>query len=274
MVGEFPELQGVMGGYYARALPSPLMGEGPGMGVTPVQDKAAGGVTLTPDPSPIKGEGSALANAIRDHYKPQGPADTVPTDPLTVAVALADKLDTLVGFFAIGETPTGSKDPFALRRAALGVIRLVLENGVRASIRDLSGKSHRAFIASFTRASALMFKTTSNSFWAFSEQELTMNTPADDAFWWVNTDRLGKSFDPYDAAAVLKGQFDTSTHVRFAEQGEIEAEVAAFFADRLKVLLRDQGQRHDLVDAVFARIFAVRLRSVVSSSISPTSAPA
>ena len=92
MVGEFPELQGVMGGYYARAF----------------------------------GEPDAIADAIRDHYKPQGPADTVPTAPLTVAVALADKLDTLVGFFAIDEKPTGSKDPFALRRAALGVIRLIL----------------------------------------------------------------------------------------------------------------------------------------------------
>lgn len=106
MVGEFPELQGVMGGYYARALPSPLMGEG-----------------------------SALANAIRDHYKPQGPADTVPTDPLTVAVALADKLDTLVGFFAIDEKPTGSKDPFALRRAALGVIRIIEAANVPLELR-------------------------------------------------------------------------------------------------------------------------------------------
>ena len=103
MVGEFPELQGVMGGYYARAA----------------------------------GESDAIADAVRDHYKPQGPADSVPTAPLTVAVALADKLDTLVGFFAIDEKPTGSKDPFALRRAALGVIRLVLENNVRLNLHYL-----------------------------------------------------------------------------------------------------------------------------------------
>jgi len=190
MVSEFPELQGVMGGYYARALPSPLMGEGTGMGVTPVQDKPAGGVTLTPDPSPIKGEGSALANAIRDHYKPQGPADTVPTDPLTVAVALADKLDTLVGFFAIDEKPTGSKDPFALRRAALGVIRLVLENGVRVRLRDLTAGHGKHFPR-----------------------------------------RFGDSDAGQDAEDI---------------------DLLAFFADRLKVLLRDQGRRHDLVDAVFA----------------------
>ena len=103
MVGEFPELQGVMGGYYARAE-----------------------------------HGDAIADAVRDHYKPQGPGDTVPTAPLTVAVALADKLDTLVGFFVIDEKPTGSKDPFALRRAALGVIRLVLENGVRINLHHIA----------------------------------------------------------------------------------------------------------------------------------------
>ncbi len=103
MVGEFPELQGVMGGYYAR----------------------------------LAGYTDAVADAIRDHYKPQGPGDTVPTAPVTVAVAMAEKLDTLVGFFAIDEKPTGSKDPYALRRAALGVIRLVLENGVRINLHHV-----------------------------------------------------------------------------------------------------------------------------------------
>lgn len=121
-----------------------------------------------------------IADAVRDHYKPQGPADTVPTAPVTVAVALADKLDTLVGFFAIDEKPTGSKDPFALRRAALGVIRLVLENGVRLSL-----------------------------------------------------------------GGVLFG-------VAVASKFGAPTGILAFFADRLTVLLRDQGQRHDLVAAVFA----------------------
>ncbi|RZJ01556.1 MAG: glycine--tRNA ligase subunit beta [Brevundimonas sp.] len=158
MVGEFPELQGVMGGYYARAA----------------------------------GQPDAVADAVRDHYKPQGPADTVPTAPLTVAVALADKLDTLVGFFAIDEKPTGSKDPFALRRAALGVIRLLLDNGIRLQIRDA---------VSMVR-------------WAHG--------------------KLGPHW------------------ARLLDEGSLELEVQAFFADRLKVLLRDQGQRHDLVDAVFA----------------------
>jgi glycyl-tRNA synthetase beta chain len=103
MVSEFPELQGVMGGYYAR----------------------------------LAGYPDAVADAVRDHYKPQGPGDSVPTAPVTVAVAIAEKLDTLVGFFAIDEKPTGSRDPYALRRAALGVIRLVLENGVRINLHHI-----------------------------------------------------------------------------------------------------------------------------------------
>jgi glycyl-tRNA synthetase beta chain len=160
MVSEFPELQGIMGGYYAR----------------------------------LAGQSDAIADAVRDHYKPQGPADTVPTAPVTVAVALADKLDTLVGFFAIDEKPTGSKDPFALRRAALGVIRLVLENGVRVPLTRL-------------------------------------------IISWVEQN----SGRPLLSDAQLVSQ-----------AVDVKMELPAFFADRLTVLLRDQGQRHDLVAAVFA----------------------
>ena len=158
MVSEFPELQGIMGGYYAR----------------------------------LAGFPDAVADAVRDHYKPQGPGDTVPTAPVTVAVAIAEKLDTLVGFFAIDEKPTGSRDPYALRRAALGVIRLVLENEVRLGVQG----------------AASMAK------WA-------------------------------DAVSGLRWQ-------RQVDELSLQSEVAAFFADRLTVLLRDQGQRHDLVAAVFA----------------------
>jgi glycyl-tRNA synthetase beta chain len=103
MVGEFPELQGTMGGHYARA----------------------------------EGLPDAVADAIRDHYKPVGQGDEVPTAPVTVAVSLADKLDTLVGFFQVGEKPSGSKDPFALRRAALGILSLIIANGYRVSMRHL-----------------------------------------------------------------------------------------------------------------------------------------
>src|SRR3954451_18744522 len=112
VVGEFPELQGLMGKYYAQA----------------------------------QGEDASVAAACEEHYKPQGPADRVPTDPVSVAVALADKLDTLVGFWAIDEKPTGSKDPYALRRAALGVIRLIVENRIRVNLLLLSTKHIITFV--------------------------------------------------------------------------------------------------------------------------------
>lgn len=172
MVGEFPELQGVMGGYYARAF----------------------------------GHGDAIADAVRDHYKPQGPTDTVPTAPLTVALALADKLDTLVGFFAIDEKPTGSKDPFALRRAALGVIRLVLESELRLPLADICEFAMR---------------------FAGPERAIVI------AEW-------------------TKSAINNDAGRKMTSEIEVGYEVLAFFADRLKVLLRDQGKRHDLVDAVFA----------------------
>jgi glycyl-tRNA synthetase beta chain len=153
VVGEFPEVQGLMGKYYALA----------------------------------QGEDASVAAACEEHYKPQGPGDRVPTDKVAVAVALADKLDTLVGFWAIDEKPTGSKDPYALRRAALGVIRLIIENALRASLLKV-------------------------------------------------------------AASALAGLQVKSTH----EPDRLAADLLSFFADRLKVQLREQGARHDLVDAVFA----------------------
>jgi glycyl-tRNA synthetase beta chain len=151
VVGEFPELQGLMGKYYASA----------------------------------QGEDASVAAASEEHYKPQGPADRAPTDPVSVAVALSDKIDTLVGFWAIDEKPTGSKDPYALRRAALGVIRLIVENTLRLPILNVA-----------------------------------------------------KS-----AMASLPAKGDAE---------KLPADLLAFFADRLKVQLRDQGARHDLVDAVFS----------------------
>ncbi|NGM48640.1 glycine--tRNA ligase subunit beta [Caulobacter sp. 602-2] len=154
MVGEFPELQGLMGGYYARE---------------------AG----------VDGE---IAAAIQDHYKPQGPSDAVPTAPVSVAVALADKLDTLVGFFNHNEKPTGSRDPLALRRSALGVIRQVLEAKARLSLRSIIKQA--------------------------------------DEFYAPQVGGIGRT--------------------------DQSADLLAFFADRLKVTLKDQGKRHDLVDAVFA----------------------
>jgi glycyl-tRNA synthetase beta chain len=173
MVGEFPELQGLMGGYYARA---------------------AG---LDPE----------IADAIRDHYKPQGPSDAVPTAPLSVAVALADKLDTLVGFFAIDEKPTGSKDPYALRRAALGVIRTILEGGYRLPLLLANGHALMGF--------SYLFKQ----------------------------DNFSLSVQPN--APVPEDDNSKAMHALIHD-------LLAFFGDRLKVTLKDQGKRHDLVDAVFA----------------------
>jgi glycyl-tRNA synthetase beta chain len=156
VVGEFPELQGLMGKYYAEA----------------------------------QGEDEAVAHACEDHYKPKGPDDLVPADKVSAAVALADKLDTLVAFWAINEKPTGSKDPYALRRAALGVIRIVLENGIRLRLI------------------------------------------------------------PTVEFEIKNGLL--ATGVTLVESRSVPDDLLAFFADRLKVQLREQGARHDLVDAVFA----------------------
>ncbi|MDP8916795.1 MAG: glycine--tRNA ligase subunit beta [Pseudomonadota bacterium] len=169
MVGEFPELQGVMGGYYVAEA-----------GLEP-----------------------AISEAIRDHYKPVGPSDSVPSAPVTVAVALADKIDLLLGFFEIDERPTGSRDPFALRRAALGVVNILLDNGLRIPLRDAFG---------------LRFKNDPPGYRRGLE-----GAPRQDPAWAVR-DRLN----------------------------ELASDVLAFLADRLKVRLREQGRRHDLVDAVFA----------------------
>jgi len=146
VVGEFPELQGVMGRYYA------------------LND----------------GESTEIADAIRDHYKPLGPNDQVPSAPVSIGVALAEKMDALVGFFAVGEKPSGSGDPYALRRSALGTIRTILQNDVRMHLIAISSAQAKSF----------------------------------------------KGFAP--------------------------DELMSFFADRLKVALREKGVRHDLIDAVFA----------------------
>ena len=180
MVGEFPELQGLMGRYYALA----------------------------------QGEERSVADAIEEHWKPQGPNDRIPTAPVSIAVALADKLDTLVGFWAIDEKPTGSKDPYALRRAALGVIRIVLENGLRLPLTPVL-KS------------------------AMSRHLRHREEPRrGDAAIQGNAERL---------AAPGSLRFARDDRI-----GAIAADLLAFFADRLKVYLRDKGARHDLIDAVFA----------------------
>jgi glycyl-tRNA synthetase beta chain len=176
MVGEFPELQGLMGRYYAEAA----------------------------------GTKPEIARAIELHYKPKGPSDTVPSeeegDTVAIAVALADKLDTLVGFWAIGEKPTGSGDPYQLRRAALGVIRIVIENDLRVPL-------NREFLRQLEKFDHIVTAST---------------LPFDEA----------KDLSPIALVDWIKHQRAN--------------DLLSFFADRLKVHLREQGARHDLIDAVFA----------------------
>jgi len=230
MVGEFPELQGVMGRYYALD----------------------------------QGENPAVADAIATHYKPVGPADKVPREPIAIAVALADKLDTLVGFWAIDEKPTGSKDPYALRRAALGVIRIILENCLRVSLRHLLCVSHALYLSGYEAMVALQFLSSVSSFRQYngptnlwnprnqSFQAFVLSDPASkDAFWWVDKRRLAK---PGIEAAIKDATdiFDKTNYFRFFEVSSVVPALLGFLADRLKIYLRDQGARYDLVDAVFA----------------------
>jgi glycyl-tRNA synthetase beta chain len=177
VVGEFPELQGLMGKYYAEA----------------------------------QGEDEAVAHASEDHYKPKGPDDLVPSDPVSIAVGLADKLDTLMGFWAADEKPTGSKDPYALRRAALGVIRLVTENNLRLPLVSIF-EEHRVHVLN------VLGSATARA--------------------------AGKPF------IVVTAHIPVSWGGRWPERSSVD--LLSFFADRLKVQLRDRGARHDLVDAVFA----------------------
>jgi glycyl-tRNA synthetase beta chain len=192
VVGEFPELQGAIGRKYAL----------------------------------LQGEQPSVAAAIEEHYKPQGPSDRVPDDPVSVAVALADKLDTLVGFWAIDEKPTGSKDPYALRRAALGVVRLALSGERKLELSKLF---------------ALVFS-------------------------WHDEARIEKELEDYEAALTAGNSGDIDGEEDFdnaisgyerrirqeaaAKAGPTIADLLSFFHDRLKVYLKDQGARHDLIDAV------------------------
>jgi glycyl-tRNA synthetase beta chain len=180
VVGEFPELQGLMGKYYALA----------------------------------QGEHASVAAASEDHYKPKGPDDLVPADPVSIAVALADKIDTLVGFWAIDEKPTGSKDPYALRRAALGMIRILVENNIGFSLWE-----------AFYKATTI-----------YRESDNSLVTAGIDS-WIARGDTAGESVR------------DTLERVT---KGLGASGLRDFFADRLKVQLRERGARHDLVDAVFA----------------------
>ncbi len=178
VVGEFPELQGLMGKYYALA----------------------------------QGEDASIAAACEEHYKPLGPNDRVPADPVSVAVALADKIDTLVGFWAIDEKPTGSKDPYALRRAALGVIRLIITNNLSLPLAEGLGHGLRCYTDQENIAVIQGIEA-----WAIPSAGATVR------------ETVKSAYDAWTAGGLR-----------------------SFISDRLKVQLREQGARHDLVDAVFS----------------------
>ena len=213
MVGEFPELQGVMGGYYARA----------------------------------EGLRDAVADAIRDHYKPVGQGDEVPTAPVTVAVSLADKLDTIAVFFCIDERPTGSKDPYAIRRATLSLIQLLIQNELRIALTETIGQAvtllfnqldlEHQRIASQSNASSTQLEITG---WIFQEVLKYRDE---------GVEPLASFHRPND---VMPSKFDVRPMFDAEFAGSLPAALVSFFADRLKVQQREAGVRHDLIDAVFA----------------------
>jgi glycyl-tRNA synthetase beta chain len=224
VVGEFPELQGLMGKYYAEE----------------------------------QGEDEAVAHACEDHYKPKGPDDLVPSDPVSIAVALADKIDTLVGFWAVDEKPTGSKDPYALRRAALGCVRLILENQLRVGLKTAI---RQAIHVAASKDMDLISKIASFDGSPSEQREFLAfhGVPFMRSFSAETGVTTGTSSHPSFFKFVwFYPEFFRDTFAKFPmlmqeyRPPEKDDDLLNFFADRLKIQLREQGARHDLVDAVFA----------------------
>jgi len=215
-VGEFPELQGLMGRRYAG----------------------------------LQGEKESVAIAIEDHYKPQGPSDRVPKDKVAITVALADKLDTLTGFWAIDEKPTGSKDPYALRRAALGVVRILLERSVELPL-----------LKQIENAAIPVLNSDAERF--FSEMGKSVSAAAE----ILNRPEMVEEFD--SSSPVIEGWSDHVFHGIYRVQNDL----LSFFHDRLKVYLRDMGARHDIIDSVLTPetddlLLAARRAEALTSFIS------
>ncbi len=207
IVGEFPELQGTLGGYLAHA----------------------------------QGEPEAVAAAIRDHYKPAGQGDDVPQDPMTATVNIADRIDTLVAFFSIGEKPTGSRDPFALRRAALGLLQILGKTGLRLPLREVLIQS--AVLLKLSRLGALKSATFPD---LLDEEDGGHEITAEvGSFTYRFGSRISTRWNSGLTPKLERGQF-------IDEVIDVVDAVMDFFADRLKVQQRDAGTRHDLIDAVFA----------------------
>ena len=222
MVYEFPELQGLMGRYYINAA----------------------------------GQDAAIAVVAQEHYSPLGPSDDVPTAPLSVTVALADKLDTLTGFWAIDEKPTGSKDPFALRRAALGVIRLILQNDLSVPLSPLIGNwceiATKVYQLSDRIGIFVSWDDASSSY-----QTVVDIFPSNDAravlselqFDFVAFSEVG---DITTNSAINGGEGTNFPRIFLKNSRDVASVLISFFHDRLKVYLRDEGIRHDIIDACIA----------------------
>jgi len=239
MVGEFPELQGIMGRYYAKA----------------------------------GGEDARVAEAIGSQYRPLGPGDAVPTEPVAIAVALADKLDTLTGFFAVGEKPTGSGDPFGLRRAALGAIRIIRENGLRLRLHTLIEAATEGFVAQWRNSPWIAVEASdfaqripnevirqevietserlASDPLASNEKVLVRLLDLD----WITDLRQAGSRIYLTAASTssadLTRVFRTADAILLPVVGAVEKELLDFLAERLRVQLRTEGARHDVVAAAF-----------------------
>jgi len=219
MVGEFPELQGLMGRYYARA----------------------------------QGEDAAVAQACEDHYKPQGPNDRIPTQPVSIAVALADKLDTLTGFWSIDEKPTGSKDPYALRRAALGVIRILLENNIRLPLlRRISPDLLEFFIDRlkvYLRDRGARYDLIDAALGALVKQGAAIETSSvQDDLLIINqkVDALDKFLTTDDGQNLLAGYRRASNILKIEEKKDGASAYGAHHAPNLRI----EPQEHKLAAAI------------------------
>ncbi len=217
LVGEFPELQGVIGGHLALC----------------------------------QGHARAISDAIRDHYKPVGQGDDVPTAPVTVAVSLADKLDTIAAFFAIAEAPTGSRDPFALRRAAISVLSLVQATGIRLRVLTVFRRAVALVVNSVMARTAAADHNYALYLATIKEVAPDRNLPKDEFDRRMEQMRVALG----EFEIVMKPE--TQKVFTFLQSGgaiirETPKSVLDFFADRLKVQQREAGVRHDLIDAVFA----------------------
>ncbi|MGE3831748.1 MAG: glycine--tRNA ligase subunit beta, partial [Parvibaculaceae bacterium] len=215
MVGEFPELQGLMGRYYALD----------------------------------QGVDAEVADAIRDHYKPQGPSDTLPVSRIGMVCSFADKINTLVGFWSIGEVSSGSRDPYGLRRATLGLVRSILDRDIRINLEKAILEAYRGYVAIGLSPCTATFVRTEDS----NLDEIVVVGPAKPDEIKRNT-VAGVSFlsDAPTSRAVNVEAWDGYSVSDFIPAADLISQLLSFFADRLKVYLREQGKRHDLIDAVFA----------------------